>query len=289
MARILFFFFFIPSILFSMNEKVLSPIPSNLNGILNKSVTQWRDSRFELYSWDKSQKVLIFDTINYDFQASIFKRLAFFVEKKDRVGNIYSLSEIEDERGWNGHDYEAYDLARFFNKINQDKHEMTQGETLLLKVILENGIIKKTRLGYSSVGGAVLSCSRESPYNQRRTILWHEAYHGLYFTSKEFRSFTKDVWNSMDYQSRTIWKMYLDVLDYNNSDNDLAMNEFMAYMLQGTKDETYYYLNEIVWFRLWEKFPDKRDQINRFFNQSPTPYKKQIDNLNSYIEKLRIE
>ncbi len=124
------------------------PIRSNLTDILNRSTKEWRNPSFEIYSWDKSPKVLIFDTINYSFQSLIFKRLAFFIEKKDYIGQIYSLDEIQDERGWNGHDYKAKDLARFFNKAKSKGYQLTKGEELLLEILLENNILGHGLLGY---------------------------------------------------------------------------------------------------------------------------------------------
>lgn len=266
-----------------------TPIDANLTFIMNNSTTRWRNPLFEVYKWDKGTNVLIFDTYNYSFQSLMFKRLAFFVEKKDYIGQIYSLSELEGERGWNGHDYSAKDLARFFNKVNFEGHSITKGEEILLDFLLRNDILTLTKQGYRAGEGAVLSCSRGSFYNHRRTILRHEAFHGLFFTSLEFRKFTRQVWNGMDYQSRNIWRMYMEVLEYNNNDIDLVMNEFMAYMLQGSEDETYYYLNEIVWYRLWDYFPEKRQQINRFFESSKTPYQRQIRAFKEYVTKLQIE
>ena len=265
------------------------PLVNNLTDILNNSVTNWRNPVFEVYQWDKNQQILVFDTINYSFQALMFKRLAFFVEKKDFIGSIYTLDEIEGENGWNGHDYAAWDLARFFNKVNFEGHTMTRGEEILLDIILRNGIISLTNRGYTPNKGAVISCSRSSLYNHRRTILRHEAFHGLFFTSSEFRALVAKVWKGLDYQSKTIWKMYLEVLDYNSNDEELAMNEFMAYMLQLSEDETYTYLNDIVWFRLWDFYPEKRDQINRFFNADSRPFRRQIKELQAYIDKIDIE
>lgn len=266
-----------------------APLTCSLTEVMNNSITNWRNPVFELYSWDKSSKVLIFDTINYSYQSLMFKRLAFFVEKKDFIGSIYSLDELENEKGWNGHDYKADDLANFFNKVNLEGYSITRGEEILLDIIIKNGLLTFTKSGYKAHGGAVISCSRSSFYNHRKTILRHEAFHGLFFTSKVFRTLAYDVWNRMDYQSKSIWKMYLEVLDYNTLDKELLVNEFMAYMLQLSEDETYKYIVEIVWYRLWEYFPEKRVQINRFFNADKTPFSRQIKEFKIYTTKLHIE
>lgn len=277
------------TLLIPVEYNYYKPITSSLTEILNNSITNWRNPVFEVYKWDKSPNVLVFDTINYSFQSLMFKRLAFYVEKKDHIGSIYTLVELEKEKGWNGHDYAAEDLARFFNQVNYENHTITSGEEILLDIILRNGIISLTRRGYIPNGGAVISCSRSSQYYHRRTILRHEAFHGLFFTSSEFKNLVSKVWKGLDYQSKTIWRMYLEVLDYNSSDEELAMNEFMAYMLQLSEDETYKYMNDIVWFRLWDYYPEKRVQINRFFNADNRPFRRQIKELREYTSKLDID
>ncbi|MGL1890548.1 MAG: LysM peptidoglycan-binding domain-containing protein [Spirochaetaceae bacterium] len=265
------------------------PITSNLVGILNKRISNWRNPTLELYKWDKKPDVLIFDTINYSFQALMFKRLAFFLEKKDYIGEIYTLEELSDERGWNGHDYSAKDLASFFSKAKLEGYPLTAGEEVLLDVILKNSIIGKTSRGYIGLGGAIISCSRSSYYNHRYTILRHESLHGLYFTSLGFRNHISKIWDALDDQSKEIWTMYMEVLDYDSTDEKLVQNEFMAYLLQASQKETYIYLNDIVYFRLWDYFPDNREFIHSFFRVSSKPYSLAIKGLRSFTENLLIE
>lgn len=266
-----------------------NPKLSGLTAIMNNSTTNWRNPTFELYRWDKSPNVLIFDTYNYSFQSLMFKRLAFFVEKKDFIGSIYSLAELEGEKGWNGHDYKADDLAAFFNKVNYEGFSITRGEEILLDILLKNRILEFSEIGYVGIGGAVISCSRSSYYNHRKTILRHEAFHGLYFTSPEFRAYAKSVWDGLDKLSAEIWILYLNHLEYDTSDSELIINEFMAYMLQQSEDETYQYLNNIVFYRLYYEYPDKRFSINSFFSNNRTPYHDSIKSLREYTEKLLIE
>lgn len=269
--------------------KYTPPQLKDLTFIMNNSVTNWSNPTFEIYKWDKSPNVLIFDTINYSFQSLMFKRLAFYVEKKDFIGSIYSLKELEEEKGWNGHDYNSNDLARFFNQLNFEGHDITRGEEILLDILIKNEIIKFTEYGYIGNGGAIISCSRSSLYNHRKTILNHEAFHGLFFTSPEFQMITTSVWEELDTLSKDIWILYLEFLGYNTADNELIINEFMAYLLQVSEDEVYQYLKEIVYYRLYYGFPENRELINSFFKSNKYPYQNSIKKLRSYIKTLEIE
>ncbi|QEN05365.1 LysM peptidoglycan-binding domain-containing protein [Thiospirochaeta perfilievii] len=269
--------------------KYSEPKLASLTRVMNNSTTNWSNPTFEIYKWDKVPTVLIFDTINYSLQSLFFKRLAFFIEKKDYIGNIYSLDELQGERGWNGHDYRAKDLARFFNKISDEGLDLTRGEDILLDILLKNRILSRSENRFIPLSGAIISCSRGSLYNHRKTILRHEAFHGLFFTSPEFREYTKGVWNSLSKDAKTIWILYLEFLNYETSDIELVYNEFMAYLLQISVDETYIYFNNVVFYRLYYEYPSKRVLINRFFSNNRTPYKESIEKFRAFTEKMLIE
>lgn len=268
--------------------KYYPPIYSGINRIFNNSPDSWRNSLFEIYKWDKGSNVLIFDTIDYSIQSLMFKRLAFFVEKKGYRGTIYTLEELEGLKGWNGHDYRSVDLAEFYNKLESKNFKPTYGELILLDILLNNKILVKTRRGYISGRGAVLSYSRSSSYNHRKYILEHEAYHGLFFTYSGFRTFSTLVWNNMDRDSKEIWKMYLDYLGYDSSDRRLVINEFVAYMLQSTETEEYQYFMRLIYYRLRRGYPDKRQFIEEFFKTNPTPFKESIKKLDNFTGKIII-
>ena len=62
----------------SLSPAYLPPIPADPGQILSLSQDSWRDNRFEVFSWDRFPEILIFDIVNFDMQARLFKRLAFF-------------------------------------------------------------------------------------------------------------------------------------------------------------------------------------------------------------------
>ena len=80
--------------------------------------------------------------------------------------------------------------------------------------------------------------------------------------------------------------MYMDFLDYGTRDLDLVMNEFMAYLLQQTEEETYYYFKNVVYYRLYFNYPNKRFDIDNFFSNNRYPFREQISMLNKYSDKM---
>ena len=85
-------FFALQVFLFAFNAATAfsqgSPIPADPADILSYRVESWRNSRYEVFSWDAFPEILIFDTANYAVQDRLFKRLAFFVEKTGFRGRL---------------------------------------------------------------------------------------------------------------------------------------------------------------------------------------------------------
>lgn len=211
------------------------PIKTDPGLIRNWSQKNWRNSEFEIFSWENFPSVLIFDFKNYFIQDEFLKRLAFFTEKKGFVGQLMSDEEMSEYHGYNAHDYKSESLASFFDKANKENFKLNEKELLLRQILLEQGIIKIQSGNIVSGEGAIISLSRESAAYLRSTFLCHEGLHGIYFTNPNFRSFVSYVYNTSDTKSIEFMKAYFSVtpsLNYDIEDSYLMENEFMAYLLQ---------------------------------------------------------
>jgi hypothetical protein len=80
--------------------------------------------------------------------------------------------------------------------------------------------------------GAVLSISRSSSAIERRYLLTHESFHGVFFSSLEYREFCFGLWDSLPEVERQFYRDFLDSLGYDSNDRLLAVNEFQAYLMQ---------------------------------------------------------
>ena len=83
-------------------------VPADLGTILRLDRTHWRRDDFELYEWRgvpaAVAPLLIFDTANYAIQSRLFRRLAFFVEKRGFRGRLLGDEDLAGRRGYNAHD-----------------------------------------------------------------------------------------------------------------------------------------------------------------------------------------
>jgi hypothetical protein len=208
------------------------PIPADPGLILTWDQSAWRRPDFEVFSWDRFPKVLIFDTASYDVQDGLFNRLAFFVEKTGHAGTIETPRALSGIHGYNAHDYKADDLARFFSAAKDKEIPLTPEEGQLLDQLVANGIVMQSGSDFAAGDGSVISISRSSSAILRDLLLTHECFHGAFFSLSSFRDATEQEWTSLSDTEKQVWSLFLASRGYNTDDHYLLVNEFQSYLLQ---------------------------------------------------------
>jgi hypothetical protein len=223
-------------------------LPADPGLILDYPEEAWRDSRYEIFRWERFPSVLIIDTADYGVQDSLFKRLCFFTEKKGFRGRIAPDWEIAELHGWNAHDYRAEDLARFFQAA--EDFPLSPEERELEQILLDEGIIRREAGRIRGGEGAVLSISRESAVYLRSLFMTHEGFHGLFFIDEDFRDFCRRRWEGLSPRARNFIVSYFDYQGYDTGDEYLLVNEFMAHCLQQPVSRAARYFGETLASRI---------------------------------------
>jgi hypothetical protein len=226
------------------------PIPADPGIILVYDRNLWRDRRYEVFRWEHFPSVLIFDTADYTVQDRLFKRLAFFVEKKGYRGYLMGDRELTDLHGWNAHDYRAEDLAAFFAAARAENFPLSPEEKELETILRSAGILSPS--GTRPGAGAVLSISRESSDYLRSLFMIHEGFHGLFFIDPDFREFCRFRWEALDPDARRFLRSYFDYQGYDGDNPFLVINEFMAHCLQQPVSRAGWYFGEALARRINE-------------------------------------
>ncbi|MDR2537001.1 MAG: LysM peptidoglycan-binding domain-containing protein, partial [Treponema sp.] len=214
------------------------PILANPDTILAYSQSRWRDSRFEVFQWQDMASIfdapiLIFDTASYRIQSRFLKRLAFFVERSGVRGQLLTDRQLAHRLDWYAHDYQAEDLAAFFNAAASTRFSLSAEELELRDILLDAGIIRNSQNNRFIAGaGAMISISRESSNELRSRFMVHEGFHGLFFLDKDFRTFSYRRYENLNPQAKRYLLAYFSYLGYDTSYQFLVVNEFMAYVLQ---------------------------------------------------------
>ena len=260
------FFLFSPSAgLFPQNSALAEPVSKDPRSILSYPVESWRNSRYEVYRWDIFPEILIFDTLNYDIQDRLLKRLAFFVEKAGFRGRLAPDDEIAELHGWNAHDYRAEDLAAFFEAARESNFPLLQEERELQAILLSAGVIRRNSHMQIIPGrGAIISISRESDKTDRALrprFMTHEGFHGIYFIDGDFRNFARQRWNAFPSFAKRFLISFFDFQAYDTGDNELVINEFMAHVLQQPVSQIGWYFGEYQAGRMISVSPWRRTSL----------------------------
>ncbi|OQY35241.1 MAG: hypothetical protein B6241_01720 [Spirochaetaceae bacterium 4572_59] len=251
----------------SYEKKEIPPFPlpltEGMSAVLSRSQEDWRHPDFELYKWVRFPDILIWDCRNYDVQNRFFRRLSYYVEKKGFRGTLLTNQELEGKHGWNAHDYRAGDLADFFNLARDIDFPLYEEERLMLKILLEENILFENSEGILHANnGAIISISRESIEILRHRFLVHEASHGLYFISPEYRAFILSLWEGLEDEERELWRFFLGWYGYDPTDEDLMINEFQAYLVQQKSDQAAEFFN-VRLSKLIPQYPAYKELIER--------------------------
>ncbi|MDR2480979.1 MAG: hypothetical protein LBD07_01620 [Spirochaetaceae bacterium] len=267
------------------------PVSADPGVILAMPQSSWRNARYEIYCWDIFPSVLIFDISDYDIQDRMFKRLAFFSEKKGYRGKIVSDAELEDKHGWNAHDYDAVTLAAFFNAVKKISFTLLPEEQELEHILTANSIISVNTDGtYKAGKGAIVSVSRGSDQALRARFMAHECFHGIFFIDEEFRNFAARRYAALDTKAKSFLRSYFDYLAYDISDSFLLLNEFMAYCLQQSARQSSVYFGkqapEIIEKSDWRKsvLPPK-DEETESWPLLASVFSKETEAFSEYVKQ----
>jgi hypothetical protein len=232
------------------------PVSADPGLVLSWPLKSWRDSRYEIFRWDRFPSLLIFDFADYAGQDRMLKRLAFFVEKKGFRGRLAPDSEIAELHAWNAHDYSAEDLARFFQAAREAQFPLLAEERELERILLNAGVIRADGGKITAGEGGIISVSRESAGYLRSLFMAHEGFHGLFFIDEDFRDFSRRRWQRLPVQAKRFIISYFGYQQYDTADEYLLVNEFMGHVLQQPVSQAGYYFGVTLPSRLetsWRK------------------------------------
>jgi hypothetical protein len=231
------------------------PIAADPGLILSWPEESWKEKGYIVFRWDAFPQVLIFDTASYAVQDRLFKRLAFFVEKRGFRGRLAGDEEIASLHGWNAHDYRAASLAAFFAAAEKTGFPLLPEEFELRDLLLDTGVLARRDGKIIPGTGAVISISRESEDYLRRRFMAHEGFHGIFFVDQDFRDFSRRRWEGLSEPARRFILSYFDFQTYDIDDTELMINELMAHVLQQGESEAGAYFGETLPNRMIARSP----------------------------------
>ncbi len=272
------------------------PIIAGLREILNWPRERWRRQDFEYFSWAPYPAVLWFDHRSYDTQSRMFKRLAFFAEKRGYRGRLLQDDQLQGLRGWNAHGYSTESLAAFYNAADVTDFPLNEMETALLAILLESGLLQEN--DFSGVGdaglargerllpgrGGVLSISRESLADLRVLLAVNEAMHGVFYEEPAHRRTVFDYWDRvLSQRERDFWELYLSWAGYETDDRYLVVNQFQSQLLRRSEGAVNWYLGTRTVDRLRTDRRDRAESIDLLLRDYPAMFTRAAGALNESL------
>jgi hypothetical protein len=169
-------------------------------------------------------------------QAMTLNRVAVFVEYRgaprtrvlgdQELRTTIAAGRDDFDGFYDGHDYRAADLARFFATADADGVGLNPSERILRAELTE---LRATPLGF----GALISLPTGGlDQASRVAILRHELSHGLYFTDAAYASMVTQFWQTaMTAAERQGFRHFLGSGGYDEANDDLMRNEMQAYLI----------------------------------------------------------
>ncbi len=208
------------------------PAPADLRQVIDAEPPAGTMPAVEVYRWERFPDVLIVDSASFAVQDRLFTRLAYYLEKRGFRGRLLSNAVLVGRHGWNAHDYDGAGLSDFFSAAAARSFPLNPEEIALRELALRQAIIVPSREGYGPGRGAILGICRASSRVERELLLTHESFHGVFFTSAEYRQFCQGLWDSLSPELRSFYERFLDSLGYDTDAPTLVVNELQAYLMQ---------------------------------------------------------
>jgi hypothetical protein len=250
------------------------PISVELRELQDYPAERWRRADFELFSWSIYPEILWFDTIDYETQSRLFRRLTFFVEKRGFIGRLLTDEELEGRHDWNAHNYRPEGLSDFYNAVAATSFPLNDLEEELREILLHNGVLIAADDGtYLPGRGGILGISQESFPELRHLLTVHEAMHGVFYEEQSFRRAAFDYWDvTLGTREKSFWREFLGWMSYAPEDRYLMVNEMQAYLLQQSEPAVRWYFRTRVAGRLRNAYPARTEAIDLFMRDYPTTF-----------------
>jgi len=249
--------------------------------LLQPAIPENKDLAY--YRWDLIPNVVIFDFRTYSLQDSYLKRLAFFVEKRGFTGTLAKDGEIASLHGWNAHDYNTDDLAKFYSAAKKTNFPLNAKEIWLKDFLVVNRLIVSQGQEYKGLGGAIISISQESPSYLRHTFLTHESAHAIFFADERYRQYCVSLWESMSKKEQWFWVLYFGWMNYDISSAYLMANEMQAYLIQQPVRSAEEYFSKTLVDRLLEKHPELKAPLQEYIDEFGLEFARKASLLDGWL------
>ena len=214
------------------------------------------EKKAKIYRLRDNPRIFLVDFTSLHEQAQTLNRVASLLEKEDLPNNrvihqseldsYFKIKHLNPDTFYFGHNYDAEDLAEFFNMVQRDRLKLNPYEQRFLNMLRDLRVLEQHRGVYKvpDPPRAVVTFTQtqnDNPASKdldfvnmaiRCTVLHHELSHGEFSTNPRYRRLTRDFWRlTMTEHDRAAFRSFLHARGYNASNDELMANEMQAYLM----------------------------------------------------------
>ncbi len=200
-----------------------------------------RSERLTVFRLAANPAILVFDFPTMHEQARMLNRIAVMIETRgqsrdhalgdDALEQVVRATGAELDSFYDGHDYRAGDVVRFFQTAARDGIRLNPEEIRLHGILDAAGWFTSGNAPY----GALISIPTMgvgADADARAVVLRHEISHGEFFTNPRYVEHTRRFWqNDLTAAEREGFRHFLTGQQYDPDNEDLMMNETQAYLI----------------------------------------------------------
>lgn len=200
-----------------------------------------RSTQLTIFRLAGNPAILVLDFPTLHEQARMLNRVAVMTEtagqSRDHALDDAALdlairaTGLEPDSFYDGHDYRAADIIRFFHAAVQDGIRLGPEEMRLHDILQAAGWFTvgdprpRALISIPTMGVGVDA-------DARAVVLRHEISHGEYFTNPAYVEHVRRFWqNDLTATERAGFRRFLTAQHYDPGNEDLMMNETQAYLI----------------------------------------------------------
>ena len=186
----------------------------------------------ETFWWEGHDSVLFLLYPNRIALRNALTRLSVFLEDPSESGRVVAPSDVRPGRfvaaSYTGHNFRPADFARFASEARRQGHELDENESKLA------GLLASEFPGYEAGGegpgwGCIATARGLNKAEVAGTLL-HESMHGLFYADEGLRRASWSFWEDLSLPRKDLWRGFLGSLGYDSSNEELCVNEMLAYL-----------------------------------------------------------
>jgi hypothetical protein len=162
-------------------------------------------------------------------------RLSVFLEDPVHAGEVV-CPDVRPGKyvaaSYTGHNFRPRDLRMFVEQVKACELPLEKEEERLYSTLAEHHLpgVADDRLEGEEMWGCIATARGLNGGEVASTLL-HESMHGLFYAYRSLEKATWHFWNEeLSSDQRSLWRRFLASLGYNGENEELCVNEMLAYL-----------------------------------------------------------